>query len=315
MLDKLKEFWRKRQERKRKREEEKAKRTLKEKFLDNLRNLFWAAIAALILKTFVIEAYTIPTGSMEDTLLPGDFLLVTKFTLGATTPRNIPFTNVALPYYQFPKLKEVKRGDVIVFEYPGDRDEIRHEEIMNYIKRCVGLPGDTITIVDKVLYVNGELFPPPPKMKFLNPVPTPRGLGNPYIFPKFSNFNEDNYGPLYIPKKGDTIRLSINNIEQYRTLINREYGREVVKVIGNQITIDGVPAQTYVIKKNYYFMLGDNRDDSADSRFWGYVPEDLIIGEPLIIYWSWNKEIPMFPDLIKKLSYIRISRIAKLIHN
>jgi signal peptidase I len=315
MLDKLKEFWRKRQERKRKREEEKAKRTLKEKFLDNLRNLFWAAIAALILKTFVIEAYTIPTGSMEDTLLPGDFLLVTKFTLGATTPRNIPFTNVALPYYQFPKLKEVKRGDVIVFEYPGDRDEIRHEEIMNYIKRCVGLPGDTITIVDKVLYVNGELFPPPPKMKFLNPVPTPRGLGNPYIFPKFSNFNEDNYGPLYIPKKGDTIRLSINNIEQYRTLINREYGREVVKVIGNQITIDGVPAQTYVIKKNYYFMLGDNRDDSADSRFWGYVPEDLIIGEPLIIYWSWNKEIPMFPDLIKKLSSIRISRIAKLIHN
>jgi len=315
MLDKLKEFWRKRQERKRKREEEKAKRTLKEKFLDNLRNLFWAAIAALILKTFVIEAYTIPTGSMEDTLLPGDFLLVTKFTLGATTPRNIPFTNVALPYYQFPKLKEVKRGDVIVFEYPGDRDEIRHEEIMNYIKRCVGLPGDTITIVDKVLYVNGELFPPPPKMKFLNPVPTPRGLGNPYIFPKFSNFNEDNYGPLYIPKKGDTIRLSINNIEQYRTLINREYGREVVKVIGNQITIDGVPAQTYVIKKNYYFMLGDNRDDSADSRFWGYVPEDLIIGEPLIIYWSWNKEIPIFPDLIKKLSSIRISRIAKLIHN
>ncbi len=315
MLDKLKEFWRKRQERKRKREEEKAKRTLKEKFLDNLRNLFWAAIAALILKTFVIEAYTIPTGSMEDTLLPGDFLLVTKFTLGATTPRNIPFTNVALPYYQFPKLKEVKRGDVIVFEYPGDRDEIRHEEIMNYIKRCVGLPGDTITIVDKVLYVNGELFPPPPKMKFLNPVPTPRGMGNPYIFPKFSNFNEDNYGPLYIPKKGDTIRLSINNIEQYRTLINREYGREVVKVIGNHITIDGVPAQTYVIKKNYYFMLGDNRDDSADSRFWGYVPEDLIIGEPLIIYWSWNKEIPMFPDLIKKLSSIRISRIAKLIHN
>jgi signal peptidase I len=315
MLDRLKEYWRKRQEKKRKQEEEKLKRTAKEKFMDNLRSLFWAAIAALILKTFVIEAYTIPTGSMEDTLLPGDFLLVTKFTLGATTPRNIPFTNIALPYYQFPKLKEVKRGDIIVFEYPGDRDELRHEEIMNYIKRCVGLPGDTITIVDKVLYVNGELFPPPLKMKFLNPVPTPRGIGNPYIFPKFSNFNEDNYGPLYVPKKGDTVQLSIDNIEQYRTLINREYGREVVKVIGDEITIDGVPAKTYVIKKNYYFMMGDNRDDSADSRFWGYVPEDLIIGEPLIIYWSWDKEIPMFPDLIKKLSSIRISRIAKLIHN
>jgi signal peptidase I len=315
MLDRLKEYWRKRQEKKRKQEEEKLKRTAKEKFMDNLRSLFWAAIAALILKTFVIEAYTIPTGSMEDTLLPGDFLLVTKFTLGATTPRNIPFTNIALPYYQFPKLKEVKRGDIIVFEYPGDRDELRHEEIMNYIKRCVGLPGDTITIVDKVLYVNGELFPPPPKMKFLNPVPTPRGIGNPYIFPKFSNFNEDNYGPLYVPKKGDTVQLSIDNIEQYRTLINREYGREVVKVIGDEITIDGVPAKTYVIKKNYYFMMGDNRDDSADSRFWGYVPEDLIIGEPLIIYWSWDKEIPMFPDVIKKLSSIRLNRIAKLVHN
>lgn len=315
MLDRLKEYWHKRKERKKLREEEKAKRTVKEKFIDNLRSLFWAAVAALILKTFVIEAYTIPTGSMEDTLLPGDFLLVTKFTLGATTPRNIPFTNVALPYYQFPKLKEVKRGDIIVFEYPGDRDELRHEEIMNYIKRCVGLPGDTITIVDKVLYVNGELFPPPPKMKFLNPVPTPKGIGNPYIFPKFSNFNEDNYGPLYVPKKGDTIQLSIDNIEQYRTLINREYGREVVKVVGGQITIDGVPAKTYIIKKNYYFMLGDNRDDSADSRFWGYVPEDLIIGEPLIIYWSWDKEIPMFPDVIKKFSSVRLNRIAKLIHN
>ncbi|MGB9663706.1 MAG: signal peptidase I [Ignavibacteria bacterium] len=315
MFDWLKNYWRKHLERKRKREEEKANRTIKEKFLDNLRNLFWAAVAALILKTFVIEAYTIPTGSMEDTLLPGDFLLVTKFTLGATTPRNIPFTNVALPYYQFPKLKKVKRGDIIVFEYPGDRDELRHEEIMNYIKRCVGLPGDTITIVDKVLYVNGELFPPPPKMKFLNPVPTPKGIGNPFIFPKFSNFNEDNYGPLYVPKKGDTVHLSIENIEQYRTLINREYKKEVVKVIGDQITIDGVPTKTYVIKKNYYFMMGDNRDDSADSRFWGYVPEDLIIGEPLIIYWSWDKEIPLFPDVIKKLSSIRLNRIAKLIHN
>lgn len=309
----LKEFWLRHQERKRKKEEEKARRSAKEKFVDNVKNLLWALVAALILKTFVIEAYTIPTGSMEDTLLPGDFLLVTKFTLGATTPRNIPFTNIALPYYQFPRLKEIKRGDIIVFEYPGDRDELRHEEIMNYVKRCVGLPGDTITIVDKVLYVNGELFPPPPKMKFLNPIPTPKGIGNPYIFPKFSNFNEDNYGPLYVPKKGDTIELSLSNIEQYRMLINREYGREVVKVLGDEIQIDGKPVKSYVIKKNYYFMMGDNRDDSADSRFWGYVPDDLIIGEPLIIYWSWDRDLPMFPDIIKKLSSIRLNRIAKLI--
>lgn len=309
----LKEYWRKRQERKRKKEEEKAKRTLKEKFIDNVKNLLWALLAALILKTFVIEAYTIPTGSMEDTLLPGDFLLVTKFTLGATTPRNIPFTNIALPYYQFPRLKEIKRGDIIVFEYPGDRDELRHPEIMNYVKRCVGLPGDTIQIVDKVLYVNGELFPPPHKMKFLNPNPVPKGISNPFIFPKYSNWNEDNYGPLYVPKKGDTIQLSVSNIEQYRTLINREFGKEVVKVMGNEIFINGVKTNTYVIKRDYYFMMGDNRDDSADSRFWGYVPDDLIIGEPLIIYWSWNRDLPMFPDLINKLSSIRLNRIAKLI--
>ncbi len=309
----LKDYWQRRQQRKREKEEAKAKRTPKEKFIDNVKNFLWAAGAALLLKTFVIEAYTIPTGSMEDTLLPGDFLLVTKFTHGATTPRNIPFTNVALPYLQFPKLKEVKRGDIIVFEYPGDRDELRHEEIMNYVKRCVGLPGDTITIIDKILYVNGELFPPPPKMKFLNPVPTPKGIGSPYIFPKYSNFNEDNYGPLYVPKKGDTIHLSLENIEQYRMLINREYGRIVVKVVGDEILIDGVPTKTYIIKKNYYFMMGDNRDDSADSRFWGYVPEDLIIGEPLIIYWSWNRDLPLFPDVIKKLSSIRLNRIAKLV--
>lgn len=312
-MEKIKELYVKYRERKRIKEELKAKRTAKEKFWDNLKNLLWAAFAALLLKTFVIEAYTIPTGSMEDTLLPGDFLLVTKFMLGSTTPRNIPFTNIRLPYYSFPRLKEIKRGDIIVFEYPGDRDELQHPEVMNYVKRCVGLPGDTIEIVDKVLYVNGELFPPPPKMKFLNPIPTPKGIANPFIFPKYSNWNEDNYGPLYVPKKGDTIHLTRENIEQYRTLIDREFGRNVVKVVGEKIFIDSIQTTTYVIKKDYYFMMGDNRDDSADSRFWGYVPDDLIIGEPLIIYWSWDKELDLFPDLIRKLASIRINRIAKLI--
>ncbi len=302
-------------ERKRLKEEYKAQRTIKEKFIDNLKSLLWAFVVAMILKIFVIEAYTIPTGSMEDSLLPGDFLLVTKFTLGSTTPRYIPFTSIALPYYRFPRLREIKRGDVIVFEYPGDRDKLKSDVVMNYVKRCVGLPGDTITIVDKVLYVNGELFPPPPKMKFLNPIPTPNRIGNPYIFPRFSNFNEDNYGPLYVPKKGDTITLSINNIEQYRTLIDREQGRRAVSISGNTILIDGKPTDKYVIKKDYYFMLGDNRDDSADSRFWGYVPDDLIIGEPLIIYWSWNRDLPLLPDVIRKLSSIRLERIAKIITN
>ncbi len=291
----------------------KVSRTPVRRFIDFLKNLLFAAVAALLIKTFLIETSRVPTGSMEKTILVGDFLFVNKFIFGASSPRTIPFTNIVLPYFQMPAIREPERGDIVVFEYPGDRDQLIPISIDNYVKRCIGIPGDTIFIRDKVAFVNGEEAWRPPHIQYINPYTTPDGVVNPRIFPKGSNFNEDNYGPIVVPKKGDIIPLSFENIEAWRTIIDREFGRRVVTIEGNQILIDKKPATSYTITKDYYFMMGDNRDDSADSRFWGFVPRDKIVGQAFLIYWSWNPAIP-FSDFFNLLGSVRVGRIAKLVH-
>jgi signal peptidase I len=291
----------------------KAKRTPLRRFLDFLKNLFFAAIAALLIKTFLIETSRVPTGSMENTILIGDFLFVNKFIYGATSPRTIPFTNIVLPYFQMPAIREPEHNDIVVFEYPGDRDELFPMSIDNYVKRCIGIPGDTISIYDKVVFINGKEAWRPSHIQYINPYTSPPGVANPRIFPKGSNFNEDNYGSIIVPKKGDVIPLSLSNLEAWRTIIDREFGRRVVTAEGNQILIDKKPVNSYTITKDYYFMMGDNRDDSADSRFWGFVPRDKIVGQAFLIYWSWNPAIP-FSDFFNLLGSVRIGRIAKLVH-
>lgn len=291
----------------------KAKRTPLRRFLDFLKNLFFAAIAALLIKTFLIETSRVPTGSMESTILVGDFLFVNKFIYGAASPRTIPFTNIVLPYFQMPAIREPERNDIVVFEYPGDRDELYPVQIDNYVKRCIGVPGDTIFIRDKVAFINGKEAWRPPHIQYLNPYTTPSGVTNPRIFPKGSNFNEDNYGPVVVPKKGDVIPLTVENVEGWRTIIDREFGKRVVTVEGDQILIDKKPVTSYALTKDYYFMMGDNRDDSADSRFWGFVPRDKVVGQAFLIYWSWNPAIP-FSDFFNLLGSVRISRIAKFVN-
>lgn len=286
-------------------------KTTSKKFRDFLNALFYAAIAAFILKSFVIEAFRIPTGSMEKTLLIGDFLLVNKFVYGSSTPRSIPFADIRLPYVTLPSLREPDRKDVVVFEYPGDRDQLKPSETVNYIKRCIGIPGDTIRIIDKVIFVNGREFFRPPYVQYLNSYTKPAGEAEYRIFPKGSPWNEDNYGPLIVPAKGDIIKLNKDNIEKWRTIINRELESEAVRVEGSKIFISDKLVTAYTLKKNYYFMMGDNRDDSADSRFWGFVPRDKIIGEALIIYWSWD---PASTNILDLLASVRWDRIGRLIH-
>lgn len=283
------------------------------RFLEFLKNLLFAAIAALLIKSFLIETSRVPTGSMEKTILVGDFLFVNKFIYGSSSPRNIPFTNIALPYFQLPAISEPERGEIVVFEYPGDRDELFPREISNYVKRCVAIPGDTIQIINKVVFINSEEADIPPNIQYLKPKPQSLDYSNPYIFPKGSGWNEDNYGPYVIPKKGDRVNLTLANVEWWRTIIDRESGKRVVGIKDGAVTINGDKVDSYTIKKDYYFMMGDNRDDSADSRFWGLVPRDLIIGEALMIYWSWNPNIP-FSDFFNLIGSIRIGRLAKLVH-
>ncbi|MCB0731169.1 MAG: signal peptidase I [Ignavibacteriae bacterium] len=301
------------EERKKQKVQKKLSRTPLQKFLDFWKNLFFAAIAALLIKTFLIETSRVPTGSMEKTIMVGDFLFVNKFIYGSSSPRNIPFTNVVLPYFQLPAISEPEKGDIIVFEYPGDRDVITPTEILNYVKRCVGEPGDTIEIKNKVVYVNGKELHKPSHIQYLMPRILPKSYTRPDIFPKGSGWNKDQYGPLVIPKKGDKIKLTAENIEIYRTLINRTYSKEVVSVQNGSVLINGKVVDEYEIPQDYYFAMGDNRDDSADSRYWGFVPREKIVGEALMIYWSWNPNIS-FGDFFKLLGSTRFNRIAKLVH-
>lgn len=301
------------EEKKEQKRQKKLNRTPLQKFLEFWKNLLYAAIAALLIKTFLIETSRVPTGSMEQTIMVGDFLFVNKFIYGSSSPRNIPFTNVVLPYFQLPALAEPEKGDIIVFEYPGDRDELQTTEILNYVKRCVGEPGDTIEIRNKVVYINGEELYRPPHIQYLMPNILPASYTRPDIFPKGSGWNKDQYGPLEIPKKGEVVKLTTQNIEIYRVLINRKYGRNVVSVKDDNIFIDGKKVTNYEIDQDYYFAMGDNRDDSADSRYWGFVPREKIIGEALMIYWSWNPNIP-FSNFFKLLGSTRFNRIAKLVH-
>lgn len=291
----------------------KEQKTQKQKSIDFIKNLLFALVAALLIKSFLIETSRVPTGSMETTIKVGDFLFVNKFIYGSSSPRNIPFTNVALPFFQLPAIAEPERGDIVVFEYPGDRDQLFPTRIDNYVKRCIGLPGDTIQIENKVAFINGEEAPIPSNIQYLDEYPIPEGVSDYNIFPKGANWNKDNYGPYLIPKKGDVIELNTENVDKWRTIIDREFGAKVVKVRSGKVTINGKPVDSYTIQKDYFFMMGDNRDDSADSRYWGLVPRDLVVGEALMIYWSWDPSIS-FASIFKLLGSVRINRIAKLVN-
>lgn len=200
---------------------------------DNFKQIIAAVIMAVIIKTSIVEAYKIPSQSMEDTLLVGDFLLANKFVYGA----RIPLLN-----WQLPSIHEPEPGDVVIFLFPRDGQT-------KYIKRCIGVPGDTIEVKNKILFVNGKEFEHPKFSKFIDTTKSgeqviqsrrPGGLDS-----------RDNFGPYVVPEKS-------------------------------------------------YFMMGDNRDNSYDSRYWGVVREELILGEAILIHWSWNEDIFPSPDVSVK---------------
>jgi signal peptidase I len=264
----------------------------------------------LVLNSFVIASFEVPTGSMENEIMTGDFLLVNKFLWGGTTPRTIPLTNIKLPHFKLPALWSVERGDVIVFAFPGMRDEVEPEIFAYYLKRAVAIAGDTLEVKDRILYVNGNLAPIPRNMKFNSGIVKPKGDGDPRIFPQGEPFNEDNFGPIRIPKKGDVIQLNSSNFYKWKIFIARENHLAELKDV--KILIDGKEVTSYTVGRDYVFGMGDNRDNSLDSRFWGFIPKDEIIGTPLIVYWSWNPDISLF-SVGEKLSTIRFNRIGAFI--
>lgn len=259
---------------------------MKKKILKLLIILSVTFSLAILIKSFFLEAFKIPTNSMANTILSGDFVLVNKFVYGIKTPAVLPLTNIKLPVQNIISFKHPKRNDVVVFEFPGEQYEAASNQDLTLVKRIVGLPGDTVIIIDKKVFVNGTYLDLPKTALVEKSHSRDYGIPDQNIFPKGKNWNKNFYGPVLVPKQGMTIEINTENIFEWETTINREFGKKVVSVEGSVISINGKPTRNYTFSKNHYFVLGDNRDRSSDSRYWGFIPENLILGRAEYIYWS-----------------------------
>lgn len=318
--------------------------------------ILWAAAVALIVRTLLFEAYRIPTPSMEKTLLTGDFLIVSKLNYGLRTPMTIgiPFTDIhvqglELPWFRVPGWQDVKRNDIVVFNYPIDLKVIAAKT--NYIKRAVAVAGDTLEIRDKIVYVNGvkevqrdtyeQVYRVTPRERvriseskvaqiggeirqadtfayyisltesalaelqswpeiasvelYVRPDAVNETDASRFDFRRGMGGNHDHMDPFVIPGRDITITLSPETYPIYRLAIERYEGNTVERR-GSEFYINGALARDYTFTKDYYFMMGDNRDNSEDSRMWGFVPEDHVIGKPAIIYFSIDMDrfVPRF---------------------
>jgi signal peptidase I len=293
--------------RKKSKEKKKKPETFAEIAFSWIKTIAGAIVVVMIINGLAIASFVVPTGSMENTVMTGDFLFVNKFVYGPSTPQVIPFFNIPLPYYKFPGIKKPERGDVIVFIYPGDKDQVEPSEFQYYLKRCVAVAGDTLQIINKKLYVNGKEMPVPEEAKFMHPV---NDFDRIRTFPSGRGYSGDNYGPIRIPKKGDVIDINYSNYWEWYVFIQRE-GHET-SLRGTTVYIDGSPETKYTIDRDYCFGMGDNRDNSEDSRYWGFIPVENVVGTPLIVYWSWDTNLPL-SDIFKKFTTVRWGRIGTLI--
>jgi signal peptidase I len=264
----------------------------------------------LAINSFLMASFEVPTGSMEDTVIIGDRVFVNRFIYGGSTPYTIPLTVIRIPHVRVPGFRGIARGDVIVFDWPGPRDQIEKPIQMWYLKRCIGLPGDMVRIQNRAVYVNGKLVPDPPHSKHLRAAALPPDQPNPNIFPRGSNFNEDNYGPLVVPAKGMKLPLNAADFSAWEVFVRRE-GHDA-QLQGAKVLIDGKEAKEYTVERDYVFAMGDNRDNSLDSRFWGFVPREDVIGTPMIVYWSWDPAIPLY-DLFGKIRSVDLRRVGTIV--
>lgn len=376
-------FWKRRHDAK-----QRKKKSVAREWLDAA---VFAIVAATIIRLFFVEAYTIPTGSMEGSLLVNDYLFVSKLSYGARlpmTPISVPLVHNVMPltggksysdavkwkYRRWPGFGDVERYDIVVFNFPdgdtiikempdrdyyteclkpGGREAVKAQYTLdtrpvdktdNYIKRCIGLPGDKLEIRNGVVFINNKQAPIFPHARqsylveakgFFNPdemeemgaevvnsennmyvvlienaaLPLIQKLPQivkvtPLIYPAgvvgdvndwaFTrdtvNFkwNRDNFGPLVMPKKGAKVQLTPQNIALYRRIIDVYEGHDLIEQNG-QFMIDGKPANTYTFGMDYYWMMGDNRHNSLDSRFWGFVPENHIVGKAWFVWLSYGE--------------------------
>ena len=336
----------------------------KSKFREWTDALVFALIVMLVVRTLIFDLFRIPTPSMEKSLLVGDYLFVSKLHYGTRTPISlgIPFTQiylsgVRLPHTRFPGFTEVKRGDAIVFNWPADDAHPPIDRKMHYIKRVVGLPGETLAVQNKVVHVNGEPLSLREGMqqrwvvrkkdqRYRIPEPMLESLGisevsmtqdpsvllmtgsesameaiaaSPYIegvepyiapsaamydsvmYPGGMGFTPDNYGPVTIPAEGQTITLTEENWPVLEPVINAYEDHTARRLADGSFEIDGQVTDRFTFSQDYFFVMGDNRDNSLDSRFWGFVPMSHVVGKAILIYFSWDAEdmLPRFGRIFK----------------
>ncbi len=323
--------------------------------------IIFAVVAATLIRGFLIEAYMIPTGSMEKSLLIGDFLFVSKVNYGPRipmTPVAFPFSHHTLPtggkayweglkidYRRLPGFQEIKRNDVVVFNYPMESDAPYFRPVdkrENYIKRCIGIGGDTVSMINSQVYVNGQAAVNPPESQTtylvvtngtdlnpqalfdlriesqrqsdieyvftmteelankvaswsnvtaVKPIISPMDSPEMGIFPEEVNlnWNRDNFGPILIPKKGWTVNLDSATMPFYERAITI-YEGNTLETKSDGYYVNGQKSDSYTFKMDYYWMMGDNRHSSSDSRYWGFVPEDHIVGKALFVWLSLDKQ-------------------------
>ncbi len=280
-----------------------------------IKTLVWALTVVTIVNGIAFGAFTVPTPSMENTVMAGEFLFVNKFKYGPSTPQIIPFLNLPLPYYKTPPIWRPVQGDIIVFVFPGNREQIKPDNFEYYLKRCVAVSGDVIEIREGRVFVNNIEYPLPPTAALpgnafevkMNLESEPGRL----FPPSKVQWTHRNYGPLRVPKKGDVIQLTEENVIDWTTFIMRE-GKTIDT---RTLTVGGYPRGTYTVQRDYVFGMGDNRDNSADSRFWGLIPEQDVVGTPMVVYWSWQNRVNNIEQgLMYKIMHIRWDRLGTIIN-
>ena len=344
-------------------------------------SILFAVVAATIVHTYVMQPFTIPTSSLEKTLLVGDFLFVSKFHYGARTPMTavafpmvhdtIPILksksylkDLQIPYFRFPGFQKIKQNDIVVFSWPPDtltnitnpRSKVDIKPLdkkSNYVKRCVGLPGDSLEVRDGYVYINGtknelpgraklqfgyafrtknplnpsfaaeqyditDLYPmdnPPsyrvframmtdasyerfknyPGMDTIFKTTAKKGVSDLSTFPQspYYQWNTDYFGAMYIPKAGASVAITAETLPLYRRIIEVYEGSEMgienkISQSGTQVLLNGNPLTSYTFKLDYYWLMGDNRNNSQDARMWGFVPFTHVVGKPVLVWMSWN---------------------------
>jgi signal peptidase I len=335
--------------------------------------ILFALVASTIIRGLLFSAFAIPSTSMEGSLMTGDYLFVSKLSYGARmpmTPLSIPFLEstvsggiktyydgLQLPYYRLPGFGNVKKGDAVVFNYPAETTPRPVDMRVHYIKRCVGLPGETLSIINGQVYTDGKAVKNAPaaqtsylvvtngtplnqdildelhvevrrfdgtstyemviptdsfqqlkgfsNVKSVTQVNEKPGEGDIRTFPQNALFkwNEDNFGPILIPKKGTVIKLNDSTTALYSRAIEI-YEHNKLDIKGKDVYINDKKADSYTFKMNYYWMMGDNRHNSEDSRFWGFVPEDHIVGKAVVTWMS----IDTTKSFFSKIRWNRVFR-------